>query len=58
MADFQVRQIDHVELFVPDQREAAAWYARVFGLRVLDEFEHWETDLELVRRFAAAVADR
>ncbi len=41
MAKFEVRQIDHVELFVPDQRAAAAWYERVLGLRVLDELADW-----------------
>ena len=33
--------IDHVELFVPDQYEAAAWYERVLGLSIVPEFEHW-----------------
>jgi catechol 2,3-dioxygenase-like lactoylglutathione lyase family enzyme len=27
--------IDHVELFVPDRHEAAAWYRSVLGLEVL-----------------------
>ena len=34
-------QIDHVELFVPDRYEAAAWYGRVLGLRIVKIFEHW-----------------
>ncbi len=38
---FQVDQIDHVELFVPDRREAAAWYERTLGLSVVPEYEHW-----------------
>ena len=38
---FQVIQIDHVELFVPDRYEAADWYGRVLGLRIVEEFEHW-----------------
>lgn len=38
---FRVRHIDHVELYVPDQREAAAWYRQVFGLEVLHDYEHW-----------------
>jgi catechol 2,3-dioxygenase-like lactoylglutathione lyase family enzyme len=38
---FQVDQIDHVELFVPDRYEAARWYERVLGLRVVAEYEHW-----------------
>lgn len=38
---FHVQQIDHVELFVPDQYQAASWYQTVFGLEVLKEFEFW-----------------
>lgn len=38
---FRVDQIDHVELFVPDRREAAAWYERILGLAVLPQYEHW-----------------
>jgi catechol 2,3-dioxygenase-like lactoylglutathione lyase family enzyme len=41
---FRVEQIDHVELFVPDRYVAAAWYARVLGLRVVPEYEHWAAD--------------
>ncbi len=44
MNEFEVEQIDHVELFVPDQRTAATWYARVLGMRVLAEYEHWADD--------------
>ena len=36
--------IDHVELFVSDRREAAAWYRRVLGLEVIPEYEHWALD--------------
>jgi catechol 2,3-dioxygenase-like lactoylglutathione lyase family enzyme len=38
---FKVLQIDHVELFVPDRYEAARWYERVLGLRVVPECEVW-----------------
>jgi catechol 2,3-dioxygenase-like lactoylglutathione lyase family enzyme len=41
---FRVDQIDHVELFVPDRHEAAAWYQRVLGLNVIAEYEHWAGD--------------
>jgi catechol 2,3-dioxygenase-like lactoylglutathione lyase family enzyme len=41
MDGFHVSQIDHVELFVPDRHEAAAWYARTLGLRIVAEYEHW-----------------
>jgi catechol 2,3-dioxygenase-like lactoylglutathione lyase family enzyme len=37
-------KIDHVELFVPDRREAAKWYQRVLGLEILPEYEHWAND--------------
>jgi catechol 2,3-dioxygenase-like lactoylglutathione lyase family enzyme len=33
--------IDHVELFVPDRYEAARWYERTLGLKVLPAYEHW-----------------
>jgi catechol 2,3-dioxygenase-like lactoylglutathione lyase family enzyme len=36
-----VQQIDHVELFVPDRDEAAAWYERVLGLEIVDSYRHW-----------------
>jgi catechol 2,3-dioxygenase-like lactoylglutathione lyase family enzyme len=38
---FSVLQIDHVELFVPDRYEAARWYERVLGLRIVPECEAW-----------------
>jgi catechol 2,3-dioxygenase-like lactoylglutathione lyase family enzyme len=40
----RVLQIDHVELFVPDRYEAARWYERVLGLRIVPEFERWAAD--------------
>ena len=41
MSDFRVEQVDHVEMFVPDRHEAAQWYERVLGLRIVPEFEQW-----------------
>jgi catechol 2,3-dioxygenase-like lactoylglutathione lyase family enzyme len=41
---FRVQQIDHVEFFVPDQYEAAAWYRRVLGLEIVPAFEDWAAD--------------
>ena len=41
---FKVLQIDHVELFVPDRYEAARWYERVLGLRIVPECEPWAVD--------------
>jgi catechol 2,3-dioxygenase-like lactoylglutathione lyase family enzyme len=41
---FRVAQIDHVELFVPDRRAAAAWYAEVLGLAPLASAEKWAAD--------------
>jgi len=52
MTQFEVQQIDHVELFVPDQQEAARWYGRVFGLRPVPEFEHWVATGPLMVRSA------
>lgn len=40
----RVDQIDHVELFVPDRHQAAQWYLRVLGLKVVPEYEHWADD--------------
>lgn len=34
-------RIDHIELFVPDQTQAAEWYARVLGFQVIPEYVHW-----------------
>ena len=44
MNAFGAAQIDHVELFVPDRREAAAWYRRVLGLEILPEYQEWAAD--------------
>jgi catechol 2,3-dioxygenase-like lactoylglutathione lyase family enzyme len=41
MDSFQVLQIDHVELFVPDRQEAADWYCRVLGLHVVAGLDQW-----------------
>ena len=41
---FQVDQIDHVELFVPERRKAAEWYRQVLGLSIVGEYEHWADD--------------
>lgn len=42
--EFQVDQIDHVELFVPDRDQAAAWYRMVLGLKPLSRYAHWADD--------------
>lgn len=39
-----VDQIDHVELFVPDRHQAAEWYRRVLGLKVVPDDEQWADD--------------
>ena len=41
---FRVEQIDHVELYVPDQYEAARWYKDVLGFEVLPAYEHWVSE--------------
>jgi catechol 2,3-dioxygenase-like lactoylglutathione lyase family enzyme len=45
MERFRVTQVDHVELFVPDRNEAAAWYGRILGLEIVRELEHWAADV-------------
>lgn len=37
----RVKQIDHVELFVPDQYEAAEWCRKTFGLEIVPNYEYW-----------------
>src|SRR5712672_3189022 len=39
--EFRVEQIDHVEVFVPNRQEAAAWYARTLGLEPLAQHLDW-----------------
>ena len=41
---FRVDQIDHVEFFVPDRHEAAAWYQLALGVEILPGHEHWSDD--------------
>jgi catechol 2,3-dioxygenase-like lactoylglutathione lyase family enzyme len=41
---FKADQIDHVELFIPDRREAAHWYERTLGLAALPQHEDWAED--------------
>lgn len=41
---FHVKQLDHVELFVPDQYEAAEWYQKLFGLEIVPNYEFWAAD--------------
>ena len=41
---FTVDRLDHVELFVPDRHQAAAWYREIFGLQILPGREHWAED--------------
>lgn len=38
---FRVQQVDHIELYVPDQYEAARWYERVLGLEIVPDAEFW-----------------
>ncbi len=33
--------LDHVHVFVSDQYEAAAWYEKVLGLKIVKEHEDW-----------------
>jgi catechol 2,3-dioxygenase-like lactoylglutathione lyase family enzyme len=44
MEAFQVEQIDHVHVHVSDREAAAAWYARVLGLRKDEQLAEWAAD--------------
>lgn len=37
-------KIDHIELQVPDQKQAAAWYEQVLGFRVMSEHLDWAVE--------------
>lgn len=41
---FRVDQIDHVELSVSNRNQAAEWYEKVLGLKVIPEYEFWAKD--------------
>ena len=41
---FAVDQIDHVEMFVPNRREAAEWYCDLLGMEVVEGLEKWSDD--------------
>jgi catechol 2,3-dioxygenase-like lactoylglutathione lyase family enzyme len=40
-AGFRVEQIDHIHVYVSDQREAAKWYEEILGLEILPDYEDW-----------------
>lgn len=44
MEGIQVEQIDHVHVHVSDRDAAAAWYARVLGLRKNERLVLWADD--------------
>ncbi len=37
-------QIDHVHIFVPGRYEAAKWYEKILGLKIIKEFEFWAAE--------------
>lgn len=43
---FTPLRVDHVELFVPDRAEAAAWYGKALGLQPVPGTEAWAADPE------------
>ena len=44
MTNFAVNHIDHVELFVPDQWQAAEWFEQTLGLRPLKRSHKWVSE--------------
>lgn len=41
MTDFSIDAVDHVEMHVGKQHEAAKWYEKIFGFKILSELEFW-----------------
>ncbi|MDQ4077932.1 MAG: VOC family protein [Chloroflexota bacterium] len=41
---FRVQQVDHIELYVPDQYEAAKWYKEILGLEIMKDYEFWANE--------------
>lgn len=41
---FAVEHVDHVEVFVRDQYQAATWYRQILGLQILPQYEDWAPD--------------
>lgn len=37
-------QIDHIEVFVPDREEAAAWYQKALGIAVAQPYRFWAAE--------------
>lgn len=44
MSDFKMGSLDHVHIYVPDRKAAAAWYAENMGFNIVPEFEVWSKD--------------
>lgn len=41
MSDFSIDAVDHVEIHVGKQHEAAKWYEKIFGFKIIRELEFW-----------------
>jgi catechol 2,3-dioxygenase-like lactoylglutathione lyase family enzyme len=44
MAGVKVQRLDHVHLHVTNREAAAAWFNRVLGLQIAEEFVAWSRD--------------
>ena len=43
---FRMGKLDHVHIRVPDQAEAAAWYARHLGFEPVGDYEFWAKEVD------------
>jgi catechol 2,3-dioxygenase-like lactoylglutathione lyase family enzyme len=43
---FRMGRLDHVHIRVPDQAEAAAWYAEHLGFEPVEAYDFWATGLD------------
>lgn len=43
---FRMGRLDHVHIRVPDQAEAAAWYAAHLGFEPVERFDFWASGME------------
>jgi catechol 2,3-dioxygenase-like lactoylglutathione lyase family enzyme len=44
MVGIKVKRLDHVHLLVTNREAAAAWFDRVLGLQIAQEFKAWSSD--------------
>lgn len=41
MTDCPIDAVDHIEIHVEGQHDAAKWYEKIFGFKIINELEFW-----------------